>query len=148
MLIVLGIGGGVLLASVLSYGVAVLPLVRLLVRLTPPSSALWGFWKGVAVMMLVTLLTAVVHLLHIALWAAAVLLCGVLSSFEQAFYYSAGTYTAMGTGDVVLPGPWRLLGPLEAINGLLLFGLSTAVMFAVLSRLVTNSLHERGGGTT
>jgi hypothetical protein len=148
MLIVLGIGGGLLLGSVLSYAVAVLPLVRLVVRRTPPGSAPWGFWKSVAVMMSVTLLTAGVHLLHIALWAAAVLLCGQMPDFEQAFYYSAGTYTAMGTGDVVLPGPWRLLGPLEAINGLLLFGVSTAVMFAVLSRLVMNLLHERGGGTT
>jgi hypothetical protein len=143
MLIVLGIGGSLLLGSVLSYGMAVVPLVRLVVRLTPPSSAPWGFWKGVAVMMFVTLVTAVVHLIQIALWAVAVLLCGEMADFERAFYYSAQAYTALGYGDVILSERWRLLGPLEAINGLLLFGLSTAVMFAVLSRLVTNALHER-----
>jgi len=148
MLVVLGIGAGLLLGSVLSYGMAVALIIRLLVRLTPPSSDLWGFWKTVAVMMFVTLLTAVIHLIQIALWAGAVMLCGELADFERAFYYSAQTYTALGYGDIILSERWRLLGPLEAINGLLLFGLSTAVMFAVLSRLVMNSPHERGGGTT
>jgi hypothetical protein len=61
------------------------------------------------------------------------------------FYFSAQNYTALGIGDVVLSERWRLLGPLEAMNGLLLFGLSTAVMFAVLSRLITHRLrHEQG----
>jgi hypothetical protein len=59
---------------------------------------------------------------------------------ERAFYFSAENYTALGYGDIMLSDRWRLLGPLEAINGLLLFGLSTAVMYAVMSRLITNRL--------
>jgi hypothetical protein len=107
-----------------------------------------GFWKGVAVMMIVTLITAVAHLIQIALWALAYLLCGEMATLETAFYFSAQNYTALGYGDVVLSQRWRLLGPLEAINGLLLFGLSTAVMFAVLSRLITNRLrHQHGHGS-
>ena len=47
----------------------------------------------------------------------------------------------IGYGDINLSDRWRLLGPLEAINGLLLFGLSTAVMFAVMSRLITIRFH-------
>ena len=68
-----------------------------------------------------------------------------MANFETAFYFSAENYTALGYGDVVLSGQWRLLGPLEAINGLLLFGLSTAVMFAVLNRLVTSRLRHHHG---
>jgi hypothetical protein len=68
-----------------------------------------------------------------------------VAAFDRAFYLSAENYTALGYGDILLSPRWRLLGPLEAINGLLLFGLSTAVMFAVLSRLITNRLrHQRG----
>jgi hypothetical protein len=67
---------------------------------------------------------------------------GEISTFEKAFYCSAENYTALGYGDIVLSERWRLLGPLEAINGLLLFGLSSAVMFAVMSRLITNRLHS------
>jgi hypothetical protein len=69
----------------------------------------------------------------------------VVKGFETAFYVSAENYTSLGYGDFVLSPEWRLLGPLEAINGLLLFGLSTAVLFAVMSRLVMNHLRARLG---
>ena len=85
------------------------------------------------------------HLTQIALWAVILLAFGELSSFEQAFYLSAQNYTALGYGDVVLPERWRLLGPFEAINGLLLFALSTAVLFAVMSHLITNRLRHLFG---
>jgi len=88
----------------------------------------------------VRFITAVTHLIEIALWAIVLLLCGDMRTFETAFYVSAQNYTALGYGDIVPSQRWRLLGPLEAINGLLLFGLSTAVMFAVLSGLVTPRL--------
>jgi hypothetical protein len=97
-----------------------------------------SLWKNIAVMMIVTLLTAAGHLIQIAIWAIT-LLVGEMPNFEKAFYYSAENYTALGYGDIVLSDQWRLLGPLEAINGLL-FGLSTAVMFAILSRLIANRL--------
>jgi hypothetical protein len=93
-------------------------------------------------MMLVTLLTATMHLFEIALWAIVLLLCGEMTTFETAYYFSAENYTALGYGDILLSARWRLLGPLEAINGLLLFGVSTAVMFAVLNRLITNRLRH------
>ena len=104
-----------------------------------------GFCKNVTVMMVVTLVTAAAHLTQIALWALAFLMVEEISTFEVAFYFSAENYTALGYGDIVLSERWRLLGPLEAINGLLLFGLSTAVMFAVMSRLITNRLRVQLG---
>jgi len=77
------------------------------------------------------------------LWSVIFLICGEMSSFDKAFYFSAVNYTSLGYGDIVLSERWRLLGPLEAMNGLLLFGLSTAVMFAVLNRLVVNYLQNQ-----
>jgi hypothetical protein len=152
MFLVLLISLVLLLGSVLSYSLATALLVRLVVRLKPIASAGLGFSRNVGVMMLVTFLTAGVHLIQIGLWALAFVLCGEMTSFERAFYFSAETYTALGYGDIVLSERWRLLGPLEAINGLLLFGLSTAMMFAALSRLITNEIrfhrgqrHEPGG---
>src|SRR5262249_30243940 len=137
MFLPLLISAGVLLCSLLCYAMATALIVGMVVRVLPGGHGGLGFWKGVAVMMAVTLITAVMHLVEIALWAIAILLCGEMATFEAAFYLSAENYTAFGYGDVVLSGRWRLLGPLEAINGLLLFGLSTAVMFAVLDRLIT-----------
>ena len=96
-------------------------------------------------MAIVTAITAAAHLTQIAVWAAALLAVGEISTFEKAFYYSAENYTALGYGDIILSRGWRLLGPLEAINGLLLFGLSTAVLFAVMSHLIANRLRYQRG---
>ena len=140
MVFALLVGIGMLLVSVLSYAMATAFIVYLVVRLIRKGYAGRGFWKNVAVMMIVTLVTAAAHLGAIALWAVALLMVGELSTLEKACYCSAENYTALGYGDIVLSERWRFLGPLEAINGLLLFGLSTAVMFAIMSRLVTNRL--------
>ena len=135
----------VLLGSLLSYGVAMGLLVQIVVRLIRSGYTERGFWTDVFVMMIVTLVTVASHLTQIALWAAALLMSGEISTFETAFYYSAQNYTALGYGDIVLSERWRLLGPLEAINGLLLFGLSTGVMFAVMGRLIANRVHLQLG---
>ena len=137
------ISAGVLSCSLLCYAMTVAIIVGLIERVLPGGHGDPGFRKSVAVMLVVTLITAVAHLIQIALWALVYLLCGGMATFETAFYFSAQNYTALGYGDVVLSRRWRLLGPLEAINGLLLFGLSTAVMFAVLSRLTTNRLRHQ-----
>jgi hypothetical protein len=119
--------------------------VQVVVRLIHSGHAGQVFWENVAVMTVVTLSTAAMHLTQIALWAVILLACGEMATFEQAFYVSAENYTALGYGDVILSERWRLLGPLEAINGLLLFGLSTAVLFAVMSHLIANRLRHQLG---
>jgi hypothetical protein len=151
MILPLLVGIGVLLGSLLSYSMATELIVRIVVRLVRTGFSGLGFWKNVAVMMIVSLVTAAAHLIPIALWAVALMMCGEISTFEKAFYYYAENYTALGYGDIILSERWQLLGPLEAINGLLLFGLSTALLFAVMSRLIGNRLrHQLGqqGGET
>jgi hypothetical protein len=136
------VGAGVMIVSLVSYNVATALLVQLVVRLIRSGYHGLAIWKNVVVMTVVTLLTAVVHLTQIALWTVVFLVCGEISTFEKAFYVSAENYTALGYGDVLLSERWRLLGPLEAINGLLLFGLSTAVLFALMSHMIANRLRH------
>lgn len=145
MVFALLVGIGTMLVSMLCYCMGTALIVRLVVRLIRKGYAGVGFWKNVTVTMIVSLATVLVHLIQIALWALAILRCGATSTFENAFYFSAQNYTALGYGDLVLSEPWRLLGPLEAINGILLFGLSTAVIFAVVSRLIATHLHLQLG---
>src|SRR5262249_39093655 len=116
-------------SSLLVYGTAMHLVVRVVVRLIRSGSGELGYWKSVAVMAIVTAITGAAHLAQIALWAVAFLLCGQVSTLETAVYLSAQSYAAIGYGDVPLSERWRLLGPLEAINGLLLFGLSAGVLF-------------------
>jgi hypothetical protein len=76
------------------------------------------------------------HLLEIAVWAVLFMVCGEFPAFGLACYHSAVNYTTLGYGDVVMTPSWRFLGPLEAANGMLLFGVSTALVFAVIQRVV------------
>src|SRR5215510_4299586 len=77
----------------------------------------------------------VAHLIEIALWAVLLVICGEFQEFGNAYYHSAVNYTTLGYGDLLLTPSWRLLGPLEAANGALMFGVSTAMVFAVIQRL-------------
>ncbi len=69
------------------------------------------------------------------LWAAAYVAIGAFATMEEAVYFSAVTFTTLGHGDVILPVAWRVLAGMEAANGLLNFGLLTALLFETL-RLV------------
>jgi len=134
-----------LFGSLLVYGTAIHLIVRVVVGLIRSGSSALGFWKSTAVMAIVTAITAAAHLAQIALWAVAFLLCGQVSTLEAAFYFSAQNFTALGYGDVLPSERWRLLGPLEAINGLLFFGLSAAVLFAIMSNLISERLRTETG---
>ena len=57
-----------------------------------------------------------------------------LGTAEEAAYFSFVTFTTLGYGDITLPYPIRLMSGIEAINGILLVGWSTALLFAVVQR--------------
>jgi hypothetical protein len=75
-------------------------------------------------------------LIEIALWALLFVLCREFTDFAAAYYHSAVNYSTLGYGDFIMSPSWKLLGPLEAANGALMFGVSTAMIFAVIQRLV------------
>ena len=93
------------------------------------------FWMDTAIVARVILYALVAHLVEIAFWAVLFLICSEFSDFDTAYYHSAVNYTSLGYGDIVMSPTWRLLGPLETANGMLLFGVSTAMIFAVIQRL-------------
>jgi hypothetical protein len=77
------------------------------------------------------------HLAQMCIWAGFYEIWAGLKDFESALYFSIATYVTIGYGDVVLPVGWRLLGAIEGITGILTFGWSTGVIFAVASRLMS-----------
>ena len=82
--------------------------------------------------------------LEVALWALVLELCGEFGDFGTALYYSAGSFTTLGSGSVVLSPARRLLGPIEATAGMMMFGIATAVIFAVLHRLIDGLFSNSG----
>ena len=85
------------------------------------------------------------NLLQISFWAGLFFVCGEFENFATAFYHSAVNFTTLGYGDLVMSESRRLLGALEAANGVLMFGLTTSFLFVVLSELVKREWSKRVG---
>jgi hypothetical protein len=94
------------------------------------------FRKDMGVVLRIILYAFVAHLIEVALWAALFVTCGEFSDFATAYYHSAVNYTSLGYGDIIMSPTWKLLGPLETVDGMLLFGVSTGMIFAVIQRLI------------
>jgi hypothetical protein len=77
----------------------------------------------------------ILHLLQILAWAACYEWSGCFDNFATSFYYSATSYSTVGYGDVIPPGRWRILGSIEAVTGVLMFGWSTGALFSVVNHL-------------
>ena len=92
--------------------------------------------REILVLSLVMLLMLLSNIAQMAIWAALFLLLGEFEDFATALYHSAVNFVTLGYGDIVMTEPWRLLGPLEAVNGILMFGVSTAVMTAAVLDVV------------
>ncbi|AQA19497.1 transporter [Halioglobus japonicus] len=72
------------------------------------------------------------NFIQIAIWAAVFVQLGEFTDFLTAFYHSAVNFATLGYGDIVMSEEHRVLGPLQAVNGVLMIGVSTAVMMSAL----------------
>jgi Ion channel len=95
-----------------------------------------NFLRDMGVVLRTIMYAFVAHLIEIAMWAVLFVFCGEFADFATAYYHSAVNYTSLGYGDIIMSPTWRLLGPIETADGMLLFGVSTAMIFAVIQRLV------------
>ena len=93
-------------------------------------------WNDLRIFTQTVIYASTAHLVEIGFWAGLFILCGEFRDFGTAFYHSAVNYTSLGYGDLIMSPKWRLLGPLETANGMLLFGVSTAMIFAVMLWLI------------
>src|SRR5215467_15401636 len=102
------------------------------------------FWPITWLLIRIAWLLIVIHMLAIFVWALFFWVAKCLPSIESSFYFSAVTYATIGYGDLVLPKEWRMLGPIEGFTGILMFGLSTAFFFIVVSKSVLHQTDEKG----
>ena len=79
---------------------------------------------------------------QIGLWGGLFVVLGEFSELHEAVYHSAVNFASLGYGDIVMSKAWKLLGPLEAINGVLMLGMSAAALMVILQQLI--KLHYRG----
>jgi hypothetical protein len=74
------------------------------------------------------------HTVEVWIWAISLLFLGAVSNVSDAVYFSLVTYTTVGYGDVVLDPEHRVFGAMAAVTGMLVFGLRTAFLVAILTR--------------
>lgn len=84
---------------------------------------------------LIVLIIILATIFESLIWGFTFHYLGSLESLSDALYFSLVTYTTLGYGDIVLPGEFRLLGAIEATNGVILLGWSTALVVGFIQRV-------------
>jgi hypothetical protein len=102
-----------------------------------------GFLAVTGLVIGVTCWLLLIHLAEILVWGLVYLWWGCFPDAESAIYFSGVTYTTLGYGDLVLPKPWRMLAPIEGMTGILMWGLSTGLFFAIVNRQVSRWANHR-----
>ncbi|MEB3264607.1 MAG: potassium channel family protein [Synechococcus sp.] len=100
--------------------------------------------RRLLLILVTVLVTAAALLLDILLWALLYQRLGMFPELETSFYFSGVTFTTLGYGDLTLPACWRLLGVIQALNGVLMAGWSTAQLVYGVQRTMELRLQSEG----
>jgi hypothetical protein len=93
-------------------------------------------WRLIEVMTATVSVLMIAHVAEVIVWSLAYAIFSVAPDGTDLIYFAFVNYTTLGYGDVTPLPRWRLLGPMTAMNGVLLFGWSTAVIFEVLRKTI------------
>jgi hypothetical protein len=136
MLKQLAIGGAVSVANIIIHALVTTAAVTVArdaaAKYTSASPLLL-----VAVMIPTVSVFMATHGLEVFVWALAYWVVDATAEGTDRVYFAFVNYTTLGYGDVIPVDRWRLLGPITAMNGILLIGWSTAVIFEVLRRTLS-----------
>lgn len=119
-----------LVATVVVHVTAFMVVTKAMIpEIAPSARRMIDFNVSVAVL---AMFAAVLHSLEALAWAYLYVYVGALPNMAEAIVYSLNAITAFGHTQEYLSVDWRLLGAIEAVNGLILFGLTTAFFFAAI----------------
>lgn len=127
------VGGGISIVNIAIHALImtlVVQTTRALANRDRSSRPLYLTWMMIGT---VSILMAA-HAGEVLVWALAYAVLGVTTRETSTLYFAFVNYTTLGYGDVIPNKQWQLLGPMTAMNGVLMFGWSTAVIFEVLRR--------------
>ena len=110
--------------------------VRYFVRQSESERVEAGAIFGLRPLLVVMLVMMLGTVLQIALWGVLFMVLGEFDELYEATYHSAVNFASLGYGDIVMSRPWKLLGPLEAVCGVLMLGMSAAALMAILQQMI------------
>jgi hypothetical protein len=133
------VGGGVSVINIAIHALVMMIVVRV-AQAKGTQSESHPSLVLIAVMIPTVSILMITHGLEVAVWSLAYRIVDVAPAGADLLYFAFVNYTTLGYGDVTPVEGWRLLGPITAMNGVLLFGWSTAVIFEVLRRTLRRRL--------
>ena len=95
-----------------------------------------GLSRNIYILSIVLLMLFIGHLVQVGIWAVLFVYLGEFGDFTTSFYHSMVNFASLGYGDIVMMDDWRLLGAIEACNGVLMFGLSAGTLLSVMTHLI------------
>ncbi|GGG08679.1 ion transporter [Rhizobium wenxiniae] len=134
MFMVILLSAGILFFTIIIHGLVVTCLYSLCIGAVRNARNLSGVAR-LCLTYVFVLGFVFAHFFEIVIWAVAYRALGALESMEEAVYFSAVTFATIGYGDVTLSGGWRIGSAIEGVNGILLFGWTTAFLFKVSGTL-------------
>jgi hypothetical protein len=131
------------LANIAVHSIAMAGVIHVFRRREAARNS-FGFQVHLILLMIgvVTVLTTA-HMIEVAVWAVTYNVLEVVPDGVDPFYFALVNFTTLGYGDVLPVARWQLLGPAATMNGIILLGWSTAVIFAVLSSQTSFSAPTR-----
>jgi hypothetical protein len=99
----------------------------------PSGHGLPGHILPLLIVMMVMMLG---NFVQIMIWGVLFIVLGEFSELYEAVYHSADNFTSLGYGDVVMSKRWKLMGPLEAADGILMVGMTSAALVAILQQSI------------
>jgi hypothetical protein len=136
------LGTAVSACNVIIHALVTLAIVRVVLRVEAKPSAYQ--WLQVPTVMIVTVMVLMAaHICEVLVWSLCYAILDAVPAGSNRVYFAFVNYTTLGYGDVVPAPRWQLLGPMTAMNGVLLFGWSTAVIFEILRRAVRRLAADR-----
>jgi voltage-gated potassium channel len=144
------IGATLVVITVILHATGTTAWLRVIGRRYADNDGLIRAGKTLHVLIGTVISLLVLHTLQIVIWAYAYLSivpAGELDTLEEAVYFSFVTFTTLGYGDITLSEGWRLLSGIQALNGIMLVGWSTAMLFAVVQKSWQGMAHKLRGAT-
>ncbi|WP_375774796.1 potassium channel family protein [Bradyrhizobium sp. ma5] len=135
MLFQLIVGSAVSAINIVLHSLFTVGVIGLLRHVSLSATGRFGRQLS-GVMVAAALILMVAHTLEIVVWSLAYLAAGAAPAGSDLLYFAFVNYTTLGYGDVIPVKEWRLIGPMAAMNGILMFGWSTAVLFEVLQKTI------------
>jgi hypothetical protein len=129
-------GAATSLLNLVIHALLIGALVVFLFRMSGRISGTLRFLNYTVVIVVTGSVLLVGHLVEVLLWAYTYAAVGAAPPGTDLVYFAFGNYTTLGYGDVLPVEQWRLLAPMTALNGIMLIGWSTALIFAILHRAV------------